>query len=43
MKLASVAIILGLAVALSSPVHAARFQVCHKVLQHHEWVEQCGP
>ncbi len=43
MKLATIAAILGLAVALSSPAQAARFQVCHKVLQHHEWVEHCGP
>ncbi|MFP6561718.1 hypothetical protein WJ542_25920 [Paraburkholderia sp. B3] len=43
MKLATIAAILGLAMVLSSPVHAARFQVCHKVLQHHDWQEHCAP
>jgi hypothetical protein len=43
MKLATLAAILGLAMALSSPVHAARYQVCHKVMHHHQWEEQCGP
>ena len=43
MKLATIAAILGLAMALSSPVHAARYQVCHKVLEHHAWQEQCTP
>jgi hypothetical protein len=43
MKLAALAAILGLAMALSGPAHAARYQVCHKVMQHHEWQEQCAP
>ncbi|WP_322011135.1 hypothetical protein [Paraburkholderia sp. J12] len=43
MKLATLAAIFGLALALSAPAHASRYQVCHKVMQHQQWEMHCAP